>query len=627
MKLPNRRILAALAIVIALLLVAVVYVGCKKRSAAAAPAQNATAQAAEAPPQPVSVMVARRGTIREELALTGSCQSTEELDVVPEVMGKVVEVMADVGQRVRAGQPLVRLDTSLAAQQRVQAEKGVVSAAARVTQAEQGAVLTDRETLVNVAQAQQGLQAALQGLAKSKESYRLTSEQASSRLEQAKVGVATAEAQQRDTESGARTQELAQSEASVRSAEADASLQKSNYDRYRRLFDQGAVAEATLESYRTQNEVSQQRLAQAREALSLAREGARRELRRVASLGVDNAHEQLRQAEAGMRQVDIAARDVESSRVGVRQAEENIRLAKAGRLRVNVSHADIRAAQAGLGQAAAAHTMAQVTEGKYVINSPMAGTVASRSVDIGEGASPGLPVMRIVNSNPIRVDCQVSELDVDKVKVGDEGVTTVDGLPGQEFVGRVMAVTPQAVKNERNYIARVAVDNPQATIKSGMFARVKLVISEKSDVVIVTRDCLAERGEERHAYVVTDGVIKVRKVKVGVTNGVEMEILDGVRPGEQLVSAGQSMLADGQKVTPVTTASGEPRTELPGAQPPAKNAASTPVEAGPKPAPEPGVAPANEPGAKSRPGPSAGARGAPPAGGGRRQRGGQNPPG
>jgi membrane fusion protein (multidrug efflux system) len=271
---------------------------------------------------------------------------------------------------------------------------------------------------------------------------------------------------------------------------------------------------------------------------------------------VDNAHEQLRQAESSQRQVQMAASDVETARVGVRQAEESVRLARAGRRRYNVSLADIKAARAGVGQAAAAHDLVSATERKYTVYSPIAGTVAGRSVDLGEGAAPGLPVMRIVNSDPIRVDCQVGELDIDRVKVGDQGATTVDGLPGQEFVGRVMAITPQALKDQRNYIARVEVGNPQALIKPGMFARVKLVLSEKPDAVIVPRDCLVERGADRSAYVVDNGAIKVVKVKVGISNRSQMEILAGVQPGAMLVSAGQAMLAEGQKVKPVTAKPG-----------------------------------------------------------------------
>lgn len=514
------------------------------------------AQAAAGGPTPVSVVRATRGTIREELELTGTCHAFDEIDVVPEVAGKVIRVTRDVGDRVQAGEVLVQLDTALVSKQRVQAEKGVVAAGARLNQAVQAATLTERETAIAVRQAEQGVAAAREQLRKAEEAYKLTADRCESEIEQARVALATAQSQERDVAAGARSQEIAQAESAVRSAEADLALRKSDYERYLRLYQQGAVAEATLDVYRTQYDVAQQSLTRAREALSLAREGARQEQRRMAQLGVERAQEQLRLAEAGRRQVDIAARDVQSARVALRQAEENLRLAYANRGRVNVSLADIKSARAGVGQAIAGKDAARATEQKYTIYAPISGIIARRNVDIGEGAAPGVPLMRIVNSNPIRVYCEVSELDIAKVKLYDQGETTVDGLPGQTFVGRVADITPQAKEGQRNYIVRVEIDNPQDLVKPGMFARVRLVVSEKSDVVIVSRDCLVERGADRRAYVVDNGVVRIRKVTVGITNGRELEIVQGIRSGELLVSSGQTMLAEGQKVTPVEQKAG-----------------------------------------------------------------------
>ena len=531
----------------ALLAVAIGVCGCGKGEKG----PGAKAEAETVGAAPVSVIVARRDAIREELELTGTCEAYDEVDVVPEAGGKVVRVAADIGDHVNAGDVLVQLDTALVSKQRVQAEKGVESARARLDQAVQGAELTDRQTIINIRQAEQGVAAACEQLRKAEEAYKLTAEQTESRIEQAKVGLASAQAQERDVAAGARSQEIAQAEAAVRQAESDLSLKKTNYERYRRLYEQGAVAEATLDGFRTQYEVAQQSLSQARDALSLAREGARLEQRRLASLGVEQAREQLRLAEAGRRQVKIAARDVESARVGVCQAEENLRLAHATRRRYDVSVADVKAARAGVGQAAAGRDLARTSENKYTIYAPISGLVARRNVDIGEGASPGMPVMRIVNSDPIKVNCQVSELDIDKVKLGDEGEATIDGLPGKTFVGCVADITPQAIEDQRNYIVRVEIDNPDGGIKAGMFARVRLTISEKTDVIVLSRDCLVERGAERWAYIVEKGVVKVRKVKTGITNGRQVEIISGVSAGQQLVSSGQSMLAEGQKVKPV----------------------------------------------------------------------------
>lgn len=557
------------------LTVGVAGTGCGKGKGGAPGAKAAKSAAAT----PVSVVIAKRGSIREELELTGTCTATDESDVVAEVSGKVVSVRKDVGDFVRAGEPLVQLDTALVSKQRVQAERGVDAASSRLRQSVESARLTDSETSIGIRQAEAGVAAAQEQLRKAEASSKYTQDKVQSDIEQAKVALASAEAQERDVAAGARTQEIAQAEAAVRKAESDLALKKSDYDRYERLCQQGAVSAATLDAYRTQYEVATQNLSQAREALSLAREGSRAEQRRIASLAVERAREQLKLAEAGRQQVDIAARDVQTARVSLRQAQENLRLAYAGRGRYSVSLADINASRASVGQAVASRDLARTTQGKYTIVSPITGTVASRNVEPGEAAMPTSPVMRIVNLNPIRVEASVTELDIEKVKLGDEGVTTVDGLPGREFLGRVVAITPQTAKDQRNYTVRLEIDNSDGVIKAGMFARVRLVISEHADAVVITRDCLVERGTDRKAYIVDNGVIRIRDVKIGITNANQLEVLSGVDPGQMLVCAGQAMLADGQQAKPVVRTQGQ---EGAGTDPGAEGGAGT-AEGAPSP--------------------------------------------
>ena len=522
------------------------------RGKAAGPGAGRAAQAAEDRGMPVSVITVRRGTIREELEITGTCEAYEEVDVVPEVSGKVVGVAVDIGDHVNQGYVLVRLDTSLVSKQRVQAERGVDSASAQLNQAVETAGLTDSQTLIEIRQAEQGVAAATELVRKAQEGYKLTSERVDSQIEQAKVALASAQASQRDVFAGARNQEIAQAEASVRQAEADLALKKTNHERYSRLYADGAVAEATLDQYRTQYEVAQQALTQARQGLSLAKEGARQEQKRMAQLGVDQATQQLRLAEASSREIEIAARDVESAKVGLRQAEEALRLARAGRRRYSVSVAGVKAAKAGVNSAAAHRDYASTTERKYTIVAPVSGSISLRNVDVGEGASPAMAVMRIVNNDPIRVNCVISELDIAKVAQGDGGTATVDGLPGREFFGRVVDISPQARRDERSYTARVEIDNPDASIKAGMFARVRIVLSEKHDTIVVPRDALAERDRVRQAYVVNkNNAVEIRKVKTGVSNGRRIEVISGLKAGEKVVVGSQALLAKDQKVKPV----------------------------------------------------------------------------
>ena len=125
-----RRYFAAVALAVGAMAI-VTMAGCgKSHLATESSADEAAAQAT-----PVLVTTAVRGSIEDVLELTGTAQAADEVDVVPEVPGKVTRVHADIGDYVRRGQVLVTLDTQLASAQRDQAAAGVSAAQERLARA------------------------------------------------------------------------------------------------------------------------------------------------------------------------------------------------------------------------------------------------------------------------------------------------------------------------------------------------------------------------------------------------------------------------------------------------------------------------------------------------------------
>lgn len=543
---------ARCATVALLALACVLMVGCNR-----GPDERAgqSAEAAEARATPVMVATAMRSNIDETLEVTGTAEAAEEVDVVAEVAGKVSRVHADVGDYVRRGQRLVRVDTQIAAAQRDQAAAGVSSARAGLEQARAALDLTDRTTASGVRQAEVGVAAAQERVEQAKAASRLVESQVNSAIEQARTGVSSAETRLAEVRAGARAQERRQAEAGVRQAKASLDLAEQTHARHQRLLEAGVISRQQYDQVKTQYDLARENHRQAVEQLSLVEEGARTEQVRLAELGVEQAREQLALAEASRAQVEVARQDVRAAEEGLRQAREQLTSAIAGRKQVDVQQRQVASAEAMIGQAQAGERVASVQLSKHTVSSPASGLVATRMVEVGEGAMPGAPVMRIVRINPIRIHAVVNELDVERVRVGDVGVVTFDGLSAREFRGRVTDISPQALPDSRNYVARVEVENPGGVIKPGMFARISLLLGAREDVVVVQRDALLERDHVRQVYVVVDGVVEVREVEVGVIDRNLAEITDGVREGETVIVSGQDALADGQRVEPVERSS------------------------------------------------------------------------
>ncbi|MEI6502467.1 MAG: efflux RND transporter periplasmic adaptor subunit, partial [Armatimonadota bacterium] len=378
----------------------------------------------------------------------------------------------------------------------------------------------------------------------------LTHSRVNDAIEQARIAVRSAEAQLADVRAGARSQELNQAQARVDQARSALKLAKLSLDRMSSLAKNGAVAQAQVDSAQMEYDTAQGGLRVAEQALDLAKEGARTEQVRLAELGVSQAKQTLAQTLAQSGQADVADRDVRTAEVAVDQAEESVRLARAQLAQVASVEQDVLAARAVVRQAGAAHGYSQTQVNKHTVYAPISGVVAARNTEPGQSASPGIPLMRIVELDPLRVSCEASELQVAHLRVGQEAQVTVDALVGREFAGRITDIAPQVRSGQRIYTVRAEIANSGRLLRAGMFARARIVTGSRQSVVLVPRDTLIERGEKRVVYAVVDKVVKVRDVRIGAAQASKVEITSGVRAGDLLVLGGQSLLADGQQVDP-----------------------------------------------------------------------------
>lgn len=541
----RRRAITALTLGTLLIVAALLVFGCGREADEQA---SGTAAAADDSATPVAVATAMRADIEETLELSGTIQTTDEVDVVAEVAGKVSGVYADVGDYVRRGATLVRVDTQVAAAQRDQASASVQSARAAVRQAEQTLRLTNDTTASSVRQAEVGVTAAQERLEQARASARLVESQVASAIKQARTAVSSAQTRLAEVRAGARDQERRQAEAQVRQAKAALDLAEQTYNRYRRLLDGGVIAEQQFDQVKTEYEVARQNYEQAREQLSLIEEGPRSEQVRLAELNVEQAQQQLAQAEANRTQTEVAQQDVRAAEESLRQAREQLNAARANRAQVAVQERVVASARAGVDQAQAAERVASVQLNKHVVPSPISGTVSARHVEPGEAASPGIPLLSIVNNDTLYVEASVSEQDLSKVRVGQAAEIRVDGVADEVFVGEVITVAPSVEPESRRGTARVRLLNPGGQVRTGMFARVTIVTERHDDTLVIARDTLLTEGGTHHVFVVENGAALRRELETGLQTETRVEVISGLREGEQVVIEGQNQLQDGDRV-------------------------------------------------------------------------------
>jgi membrane fusion protein (multidrug efflux system) len=228
------------------------------------------------------------------------------------------------------------------------------------------------------------------------------------------------------------------------------------------------------------------------------------------------------------------------------------------------NQAQRRALAAGKGQLAA-----NASDG--TILAPISGIIADKMLQIGDMASPGVALCRIITVEQLKLELRLVESDIPKVHAGQQVQLKLDAYPGRTFHGVVSNILPYLDQQTRTNTVEVKVDNPkepktgERTLKAGMFGRAELVVSRRQAVLVAPEPALLldsrileqqKPGETlRKAFVINaQGVAIERMVRLGARKGSLLEVLDGLAANEKLVVRGQHGLKDGQQVQLVEAA-------------------------------------------------------------------------
>lgn len=207
------------------------------------------------------------------------------------------------------------------------------------------------------------------------------------------------------------------------------------------------------------------------------------------------------------------------------------------------------AALAELKAARASRELAGRTLREADIRAPFAGVVSRRHVDVGAYLGPGMPAFRVVDVDSLRLVVNVAQHHVGRLTVGGSVWITVESMPGQRLAGTIRSIAPEADAMTRTFPVEVMVANPPgAPLRSGLIARVALVLGLRGESISVPREAVIRRTGANYVFVVTDSTAHQRLVTVGALIGNSYVIERGVNAGDLVVTAGVQNLHDGVPV-------------------------------------------------------------------------------
>lgn len=189
-----------------------------------------------------------------------------------------------------------------------------------------------------------------------------------------------------------------------------------------------------------------------------------------------------------------------------------------------------------------------LTENTFLL-SPISGIITARNYDNGDMYSGQMPVLTVMNINPVKLIINVSESYYSQVRMGMPVKIGFDVFGDDTFQGNVSLIYPTIDDRSRTFAVEIKVNNNNNKIRPGMFGRVKLELGKVKHVVIPDKAIVKQASSgAKYVYVYSDGKVQYKQIEIGRRVEADYEILSGLAVGEQVVVAGQAKLADGVSV-------------------------------------------------------------------------------
>jgi membrane fusion protein (multidrug efflux system) len=223
---------------------------------------------------------------------------------------------------------------------------------------------------------------------------------------------------------------------------------------------------------------------------------------------------------------------------------------------VDTTQNSVELAQASVNAMAAQLELARIALADTIVKAPLSGVVSKRHVQAGEKLAPDMPVFTIVNLRQLTLEAQVPASEVPRVKVGQEVRFRVDGFAGRDFAGKVARISPTVEAGSRSMLVYVSVDNSDAALRGGMFAKGSITTEKSAVAPVVPLAAVRTEGGRQVVYTIEADKVVARPVTLGMRNEDEglAQVTAGLGKGARVIVARLDGVKPGNKVRVGTVA-------------------------------------------------------------------------
>lgn len=265
---------------------------------------------------------------------------------------------------------------------------------------------------------------------------------------------------------------------------------------------------------------------------------------RQAEAALEVAQAQLKQRQAEVENLErqfSRARELHEHNLIPRQELDDLET----RLRSARAQLELAMAQVAQSEAGLAQWRIQLEHTRLL--APMDGFVARRYLDPGAMVNPQSPVFSLVDLSKMKISINVVEGHLSKIKPGLPAQIAVDAYPQLSFVGKVARISPVLDPATRTAEVEIELPNTELLLRGEMTARVELALSGERQALVLPREALVQRGQQKGVYILESETVRFHPVETGVVQGGNIEVV-GIGEQENVVVRGANLLRDGSRV-------------------------------------------------------------------------------
>lgn len=189
---------------------------------------------------------------------------------------------------------------------------------------------------------------------------------------------------------------------------------------------------------------------------------------------------------------------------------------------------------------------------KMTIKAPFSGILGLREVSQGAYIIPDQPLVRLDKLDTIKLDFKVPEIYLSKINRGQTVTVILDSFPAKEFTGKVYAMDLAVEEESRTLLLRAKLPNPNLELQGGLFARVKLVLSQREKALLIPEQAIVPQGGDSFVFKIQEDKAILTKIKLGQRRTGDVEVIEGLNANDFVITAGQMKLRPNATVTIVT---------------------------------------------------------------------------